>query len=529
MKVLVSDSLSPKGIEILEQEPGIEVDVNTRLSPGELIACIGQYDALLIRSGTKVTEEVLAAADNLKVVGRAGVGVDNVDIAAASRKGVVVMNTPGGNTITTAEHTLSLLTSLSRHIPVADNSLRQGKWDRKSFKGVELVDKVLGIIGLGRIGKEIAVRAQGMGMRVIAFDPMISQEEAQKLGVEIFDLSEIYPQADFITVHTPLTDQTRHLINKQTIGLMKKGVYLINCARGGIIDEQALAEAIQSGHVAGAALDVFEQEPPSADNPLIGLKEVVCTPHLGASTAEAQEKVALDVVKQVVSYLKNGIIVNAVNVPSLSPETQALLDPYIELGKKLGRLMGQLVNAAGNIEQFAIALEGNQLLEYADSLNNHILAGVLEYLCPECRVNRINAQTLAGEKGIKILPPRQIEGDYANMILVELIADGKLRCAAATLLSNKSPRIIMLDGFKVEFAPSGYILILFNQDKPGIIGNIGTALGKENINIADMQFGRRTAKNEAISIFRIDSAVPEELLPQLAHLPHIHTAQQVYL
>ncbi len=530
MKVLVSDNLSPKGIEILEKEPGIEVDVNTGLSPEQLIGCIGEYDALLIRSGTKVTAEVIEAAGNLKVVGRAGVGVDNVDIPAASRKGIVVMNTPGGNTITTAEHTLALLTSLARHVPQADDSLRRGRWDRKYYQGVELAGKTLGIVGLGRIGREIAARAQAMGMRVIAFDPQVPAQTAQELGVEMFQLDELYPQVDFITVHTPLTEQTKHLINKQTFRVMKKGVFIINCARGGIVDERDLCEAVKSGQVAGAALDVYEQEPPAADNPLLGLEQIICTPHLGASTTEAQENVALDVAAQVVTFLKQGVAVNAINCPTLSSEVQAVLNPCLDLGHRLGLLLGQLIGPAGKVERFQAILGGDQLLKHGSIINNSILAGMLEGLCPDSKVNGINAQFLAEDLGIKILPPENpAEEDYSNLMSLELVTDKGQRSAAATLLGGKTPRIIMLDGFKVEFVPSGYILILFNQDKPGIIGNIGTALGKENINIADMQFGRRHAKDEAISIFRIDSAVPADIVSQMGDLPHIHSVQQVYL
>ena len=530
MKVLVSDNLAEKGIAVLRRTPGLQVDVKTGMSADELISRIGEYDALLIRSATRVSADVIAAADNLKVIGRAGVGVDNVDLAAASRRGVIVMNTPGGNTITTAEHTLSLLTSLARNIPQADDSLRRGRWDRKRYQGVELSGKVLGIIGLGRIGKEIAGRAQAMGMQVVAYDPLLSLEEARKLGVELLSLEQLYPLADFITVHTPLTEETRHLIDRRSIAKMKQGVRIINCARGGIVHERALYEAIVEGRVAGAALDVFEQEPPASDNPLLGLEQVICTPHLGASTAEAQEKVAVAVARQVADFLTRGVISNALNMPMLPPKAQAMLNPYLVLARKLGSLLGQLLRAGVQVREFQAGLAGEQLLQHAGVIANEMLAGFLSGMLPGRKVNAVNAASLAGEVGLSLLPPKPLlETNYTQQLSLEIATARGPRSAAATLLSGKLPRIITLDGFKAEFEPAGYILVLFNEDKPGIIGNIGTILGEQRINIADMQFGRSSSRDKAISIFRTDSPVPERLLPRMEKLPHIHSVQQVLL
>ncbi|MBI5788389.1 MAG: phosphoglycerate dehydrogenase [Candidatus Schekmanbacteria bacterium] len=529
MKILVSDSLSPSGIGILKQA-GFDVDVKTGLSEDQLVACIGAYDALLVRSGTKATAKVINAGENLKVIGRAGVGVDNVDVPAASRQGIVVMNTPGGNTITTAEHALSLLTSLARNIAAADASVRQGRWERKLYEGVELAGKTLGIIGLGRIGREIALRVQAMGMQVVAYDPLLTRDEAQRMGVKLLSLDELYPAADFITVHTPINDQTRHLINKDTIAKMKTGVRIVNCARGGIINEPDLAEAIKSGKVAGAALDVFEQEPPTADNPLTKMEQVVCTPHLGASTTEAQDKVAFDVAEQVAAFFQKGVVINAVNAPQLAAEVQSVLAPYLDLAQNLGRLLGQLIGEGGKVLKVQAGLNGEQLQQHAKVINTYLLAGLMGGLYSHNRVNVINAKLLADEKQIELKPPqKQSDEDYSNLIHLQAETDKGTRTAAATLLGGKFPRIVMLDDFRVEFEPTGCVLILFNQDMPGIIGNIGTALGQEHINIANMQFGRRVSGGEAISIFRVDSHIPDNLLPQFANLPHINSVQQVCL
>jgi D-3-phosphoglycerate dehydrogenase len=522
MKVLISDPLHPSGVDILRAEPGIEVVQQVGLKPAELLQVIGDYDVLIVRSATQVTAEVIKAGRRLRVIGRAGIGVDNIDVSAATEQGIVVMNTPAGNTITTAEHTLSLLLSLARHIPQAYACLQEHRWERKCFLGVELYGKTLGIIGLGRIGRQIARRAQALGMVVTAHDPYVTPQAAGDL--ELLSLEELYKRADFITVHTPLTDGTRHLIDAGALGRMKRGVYIINCARGGIIDEAALYEALLSGQV---ALDVFEQEPPAADNPLLQLEQVICTPHLGASTKEAQEKVAVEIAQQVINLLKQGVVVNAVNTPSLSPETLTRIKPYLALAVGLGRLAGQLYPPP--ISQLRIKYTGPLFKEHSQPITNTILQEVLGATQHQ-PVNQVNAPWLAKKEGIEVTEQLSDQaGDYTQLVTLELRSRDGEHQLAGTLLGNQQPRIISIDQFKVEVVPQGYVLVFFNQDRPGLIGSIGTLLGENRINIADMQFGRKQPGGEAISVFRLDSEVPKPVLDRLAQLPLINRVRQVCL
>ncbi|HDZ88590.1 MAG TPA: phosphoglycerate dehydrogenase, partial [Nitrospirae bacterium] len=473
MKVLVSDNLSPKGIEILKKA-GLRVDVKTGMSPDELKSCIGEYDGIVIRSATKMTSDVIEAAENLKVIGRAGSGLDNVDRNEASKKGIVVMNTPGGNTITTAEHAFSMMMSLARKIPQATASLKKGKWEKKKFMGVELFNKTLGIVGIGNIGGQFAKRAHGLEMNVIAYDPFLSDEKAREMGVEKVELEDLFKRSDFITVHTPLTADTKYLINKDSIALMKDGVRLINCARGGIINEQDLYDAIKSGKVAGAALDVFEKEPP-AGNPLLELEEVICTPHLGASTTEAQENVAVKVAEQIVDYLVNGTIRNAVNFPSIPVDQIPRIQPYITLAEKMGAFASQIYE--GSISEITLEFRGEASDINAAPVTIAAIKGILNPILEES-VNFVNAPFIAKERGIEIKETKsEGSGDYQNMLVLKVKYDGNENEIAGTLYGRKDPRIVRIDNFPVEVMPEGMLLYIQNNDMPGVIGNIGMILG----------------------------------------------------
>ncbi len=517
MKVLVSDSISQQGIDILTKA-GLEVDVKTGLSPDELKAIIGEYHGLIIRSATRVTADVIDAATNLRVIGRAGSGLDNVDKAAATKKGIVVMNTPGGNTITTAEHTIALMFSLARQIPQAVASMREGKWDKKRFMGVELYNKTLGIIGIGNIGKQVAKRAIGLGMNVIGYDPYLSEENAREIGVKKVELPELFRNSDFITIHTPLTAETKNLINSKTIGIMKDGVRIINCARGGIVNEADLYEAIKSGKVAGAALDVFEKEPPG-DNPLLKLDNVLCTPHLGASTKEAQENVALAIAEQVADYLINGVIRNAVNFPSIPAEQLPRLQPYLSLAEKIGGFASQVFEGAATDVTIEYRGEASELNTAPVTIA--LLKGYLTPILEET-VNFVNAPLIARERGIEVKEAKSSEvGDYHNMIVLKIKVNGEENILAGTLFSKKDPRIVRINKFPVEIVPEGNMLYILNNDRPGVIGNIGSYLGKNNINIARMHFGRESAGGMAISVVSIDTPVSDEQIEEIRKMPNI--------
>lgn len=526
-KILISDPLSDEGISILKGVKEFEVDIKTELKPDELKAVIKDYHALIVRSATKVTKDLINTASQLKVIGRAGVGLDNVDLEAATSKGIIVMNTPAGNTISTAEHTMSMVLALSRNIPSADLSLKSGEWKRSEFMGVELYGKTLGVVGLGRIGTEVSKRALSFGMKVIAYDPFLSKEVANQLSIEIVELTDLFKMSDYISVHAPLTDGTRHLISDKEFAMMKEGVRIINCARGGIIDEAALLKALDSGKAAGAALDVFEKEPPDFSSPLLKHKKVVVTPHLGASTEEAQVNVAIEVCQSVRDALLDKGIRNAANFPCLAAEVCALLQPYITLGEKLGMLAGQLFE--GRVRELKITYTGEIIKHDIAPVTMAIVKGLLSPILQET-VNYINAKSLAKERGIKILELKsENEEDFTNLISVEVDIEGKRRKVAGTLFTNNEPRIVNVDGLYVETIPQGYMLFLQNWDRPGVIGGLGTLLGKNKVNIAGMTFGRDKPGGKAVSALNIDSAVSGEIIEQIKKLDNILSVKLVKL
>ncbi|HET8611791.1 MAG TPA: phosphoglycerate dehydrogenase [Sphingomonas sp.] len=515
-KVLISDKMDPKAAQIFRAR-GIEVDEITGKTKDELIAIIGDYDGLAIRSATKVTKDVLAAAKNLKVVGRAGIGVDNVDIPAASAAGVVVMNTPFGNSITTAEHAIALMFALARQLPEADASTQAGKWEKNRFMGVELTNKVLGLIGAGNIGSIVADRALGLKMKVIAYDPFLTPERALELGVEKVELEELLKRADFITLHTPLTDQTRNILSAENLAKTKKGVRIINCARGGLIDEAALKEGLESGHIAGAALDVFVEEPAKA-SPLFGTPGFVSTPHLGASTTEAQVNVAIQVAEQMADFLLSGGVTNALNMPSLSAEEAPKLKPYMALAERLGSLIGQLEGDA--IKSVAIEVEGAAAELNQKPITGAVLAGLMRVYSDT--VNMVNAPTLARERGLDVREVRHDrEGDYHTLVRVTVDTDVGQRSVAGTLFGNRHPRLVEIFGIKVEADLAGPMLYIVNEDAPGFIGRLGTTLGEAGVNIGTFHLGRRDAGGEAVLLLSVDTAVPEPLLWQVCRLPGV--------
>lgn len=523
-KVLVSDALSEEGLKVLKDEKELQVDVKLKLPPEELKALIKDYDALVVRSSTKVTKDIIEAADKLKVIGRAGVGLDNVDADAASKRGIIVMNTPAGNTISTCEHTWSLMLSMSRNVPNANASLKEGKWDRNKYMGVELYGKTLGIIGLGRIGTEVARRAMAFGMRVIAYDPYLTVERANDLGVELVEVKDIIRESDYITVHTPITNETKHLIGEKEFDRMKKGVRLINCARGGIIDEKALIKALESGKVAGAALDVYEDEPPK-DFSMFKNDKLVATPHLGASTEEAQVNVAIEVAKQVADALLGRGCRNAVNVPCVDPEIYKVIRPYVTLAEKMGLVIGQLADA--RMQEVKIQYSGEITQHDMASVTIAFLKGLLTPILQET-VNFVNASFIAKERGIKIVETKtsQIE-EFANLITIEAQTDKGKTVVAGTLSPRKNPRIVKINDFYVEASTTGYLLILSNEDRPGIIGQIGTILGRHNINIAGMTLGRTNVGGNAMTVLNLDEQVPEPIMKQIRSAEHVLDAKLI--
>ena len=515
-KVLISDKMDPNAARIFA-EMGCDVDVITGETPEQLIARIGEYDGLAIRSSTKVTKEILAAAKNLKVIGRAGIGVDNVDIPAASAQGVVVMNTPFGNSITTAEHAIALMFALARQIPEANAQTQAGLWPKNGFMGVEVTGKTLGLIGAGNIGSIVASRALGLRMKVVAFDPFLTPERAIEMGVEKADLDTLLAKADFITLHTPLTDQTRNILSKENLAKTKKGVRIINCARGGLVDEAALKEALDSGHVAGAALDVFQTEP-AKESPLFGTPNFICTPHLGASTTEAQVNVALQVAEQMADYLVNGGVTNALNMPSLSAEEAPKLKPYMALAEKLGSLLGQLTT--GSVPRISIHTEGAAAELNAKPIVAAVLAGFLRVQSDS--VNMVNAPFLAKERGLEVREVKtEKEGDYHTLVRVSVKTEQGERSVAGTLFSNAEPRLVELFGIKVEAELNGPMMYLVNEDAPGFIGRIGTLLGENAINIGTFNLGRREAGGEAVLLLSVDSPVPAPVIEQARTLPGV--------
>jgi D-3-phosphoglycerate dehydrogenase len=526
MKILISDSLAEQGLEILKETDELEVEEKTDLSPDQLKEQIKDYDAIIIRSGTKLTKDIIDKADNLKVIGRAGIGVDNIDVEAASLKGIVVMNAPGGNTVSTAEHTFSLILALSRNIPQANISLRENKWDRKKFMGTQVHGKTLGVIGMGRIGTEVAKRAKCFGMRVIAFDPYISKDKMKSLQIKVVDLDRLLQEADYVTVHTPKTEETMHLLAKEEFDKMKDGARVINCARGGIIDEKALLEAIEKGKIAGAALDVYEETPP-VDNPLINKECVVATPHLGASTEEAQVNVAIDICKQIKDALLKKIYKNAINLPSVEAEMLEELQPYINLTEKLGALQSQLVE--GRIKKINIKYSGDVSKYTLSPLSVALLKGILSPILEES-VNDVNASVIAKERGINVVESKQSEAEeFSNLISVQVSTDKEESEVAGTLFTPCDPRIVKIGEFYVDAVPSGFMIVIKNKDLPGIVGEIGTILGKNNINIAAMTFGRKQPKGEAITVLNIDNEVSKNVIEEIKSAENILDARLIRL
>lgn len=518
MKILVSDSLSKEGVALLQQA-GFTVDVKTKLPKEELLKIIKDYDGLIVRSGTKVTAEVIAAAEQLKVVGRAGSGLDNVDLQAASRRGIVVMNTPGGNTVTTAEHAMAMICAMTRRIPQATASVKGGKWEKERFMGVELYHKTLGIVGIGQIGGYLAKLAQGMAMNVIAYDPYLAPDRAQDMGVEVTSLDALLRRADIISIHTPLTNETRSLINRTAIEKMKPGVMLVNCARGGIVNEADLAEALASRRVAAAAFDVFEQEPVKPDHPLLALDNFICTPHIGASTTEAQENVAVAIAEQIVDYFRNGIARGAVNVPSVPPDLLPRLQPYVTLAEKMGLLQAQLYE--GGLERVTVEYHGEVAGLMLAPLTVAVLKGLLTPILEDA-VNFVNAPVIARERGVEVKEVKSSDaGDFTSLIRVRIEAGKQGHHLAGTLYHRKDPRIVEIDNFQVEVLPEGHMVLILNVDKPGVIGTVGQVLGEHGVNIARMQCSREERGGRALLIIGLDEPLPAGVVETITRAPHI--------
>ena len=521
-KVLVSDKLSPTAVQIFKDN-GVDVDYLPDLGKDKdkLLEVIGQYDGLAIRSASKITEKIIAAADNLKVIGRAGIGVDNVDIPAATKKGIIVMNTPFGNSITTAEHAIAMMMALARQLPEADASTRASKWEKNRFMGVEVTSKTLGLIGAGNIGSIVADRAIGLRMKVIAFDPFLTPERAQTLGVEKVELDELLARADFITLHTPLIDATRNIIDAKALAKTKKGVRIINCARGGLIDEAALYDALKSGHVAGAALDVFLEEP-AENNPLFELPNVICTPHLGAATTEAQENVALQVAEQISAYLMSGEITNALNFPSISAEEAPILTPWVKLAESLGSFAGQLTETA--IMGIKIEFEGNVAELNVKPMIAAAINGVLKPSLGD--INMVSAPQIAKDRGITVeTTTRDRQGAYEGYIRLTVTTERQTRGVAGTIFANGKPRIIQVKDINMEAELTPSMLYVTNEDKPGHIGRLGTLLGKLGINIANFNLGRVDVGSDAIALVSIDGTLTEPQLAEIAALEGVKQAK----
>ncbi|HXT38504.1 MAG TPA: phosphoglycerate dehydrogenase [Candidatus Angelobacter sp.] len=529
MNVLICDPISPKGIALLKQRAEFQVTVlDKRLSEGDLLPLVGEVAAMVVRSETKVTKKVIEAAPRLRVVGRAGVGVDNVDVEAATQRGIVVMNTPGGNTISTAELTFSMLMALARKIPQAHASMKAGEWNRKEFQGVELCNKTLGILGMGRIGSEVARRAIAFGMRVLAYDPFLALSRAKALQVELVELDELYARSDFITVHMPMSDETRGMINAAAFAKMKKGVRVLNCARGGIINEKDLSHAIKSGQVAGAALDVYEIEPPPKGFPLRDLAQIIMTPHLGASTEEAQENVGIEVAEAIMDYLTHGAVRNAVNLPNLDAKTYAVVKPYLNLGEKLGRLLAQL--APKRNERLVITYGGKATEMPGDPISRSVLKGFLESAGGK-DVNQVNVRALAAALGLLVEEIKSNEEtDFNEWLHVAVHSEEQKVSAGGTFFGKQShPRIVRINSLPVEIVPSGVLFLMTNKDRPGIVGYIGTLMGKYKINIANMSLSRDNKGGHALTVLNLDSVPPQELLDEIHKDPDISNVRVVKL
>ena len=525
MRILICDGLHESGLELLRSTEGIEVDVPDQWSMDQITENLSDYNGMIVRSRTKVTEKMLEKADRLAVIGRAGTGVDNIDIQAASTRGILVMNTPGANAMAAAEHTMALMFSLVRHIPQANQSIREGKWEKKRFMGTELYEQVLGIIGLGKIGSVVADRASGMGMKVLGYDPYMSMEAVSTIGVESVELDDLLKRSDFITLHTPHTKETEHIINTDSLNKMKTGARIINCARGGLIDEKALYYSLREGRIAGAALDVFSSEPPT-DNPLVALDNVVTTPHLGASSIQAQANVACTIASQIIEYLENGIIRNALNFPSISSKEYEKLHPYLTLAEKLGALQGNL-NAA--IERLEIEYSGSELDLPLEPITQTVIKGFLEPVLSE-DVNLVNAAILLQQRKIKLVTSSTSEHrGYSGMITVKTFGKDKEFSASGTVFPGEGARLIRLNNYRLEAELEGVNLIIQNLDKPGVIGLLGTTLGDFNVNIANMHLSRTPDRDKAIAIIRIDEEATDKAMETLREHPNIISAQQVRL
>ncbi len=526
-KVLVSDALAAEGLEVLEQAKGLEVVNAPGLSHEELLVAVADIDGLVIRSGTQVTAEVLAAAEKLRVVGRAGIGVDNIDVAAATERGVIVENTPEGNNITTAEHAIALLVSLARHIPQATASMKADKWEKKKFQGIELFHRTLGVVGLGNIGRIVADRARGLGMRVIAADPYTSAEVAAKLEIELVSLDELIERSDAITVHVPRTKETTGLLDADAFARAKDGVFIINAARGGIVDEQALFDALESGKVGGAALDVFVEEPPPADHPLVHHPRVICTPHLGASTGQAQLNVSIAVAEQIRDYLIDGTVRNAINVPSISPELLEQVAPYLKLGEKLGSFQGQLCTSG--IDEIEIEYAGEVAELRVAPITIAVLKGLLGRVSEQ--VNMVNATHIAQQRGIRVVETKTARPqDFASGVTTRLrCSGGSEKLIAGALFNGNQPRIVRVDDFMLEAIPEGSTILIHNQDQPGVVGSVGGCLGEAGLNISRMQLALVPERGEAAMIVNISPVPDDAVMERLRSLPHILSAQLVEL
>ena len=519
-RVLIADKLSPAALAIFK-ERGVDADVKTGLSKEELLGIVADYDGIAIRSATKITADVIKAATKLKVVGRAGIGVDNVDIPAATAAGVIVMNTPFGNSIRTAEHAIAVMMALARELPAANASTHAGKWEKNRFMGVEITGKTLGVIGCGNIGSIVADRAVGLRMKVIAFDPFLSPERARDIGVEKVDLDELFRRADFITLHTPLTDKTRNIIDASALAKMKKGVRIINCARGGLVDEHALVDALNSKQVAGAAFDVFVEEP-ATSNVLFGHPNVICTPHLGAATTEAQENVALQVAEQMSDYLLHGAISNAVNFPSITAEEAPKLRPFIELAEKLGSFAGQLTETG--IAKVQITYEGHVAEMKIKALTSAVLSGLLRPMLGD--VNVVSAPAVAKERGMVVDEVvRAAQSDYESLITVTVTTERQERSVSGTVYADGKPRLVDIKGIRVDAEFGKSMIYITNEDKPGFIGHFASLLGDASINIATFHLGRNKQGGDAIALVEIDGAMPEEVLSKVKALPQVKQAK----
>ena len=530
MKIVVCDPISPRGIAYFQEQSEFEVVVlEKRLSEEELLPIAADAAALIVRSETKITQKIIESSPKLRVVGRAGVGVDNVDVDAATENGVVVMNTPSGNTISTAELTFSMLMAVARKIPQAHASMTAGEWNRKAFKGTEICNKTLGILGMGRIGSEVAKRALAFGKKVVAYDPYLAHARAKSLNVELFEkLDDLYPVCDFITVHMPMTDETRKMLNDDAFAKMKKGVSILNCARGGIVDEEALVRAIESGQCAGAALDVYETEPLPKDHKLRSLPQVIMTPHLGASTHEAQDNVGIEVAELITEYLLHGIVRTAINMPSLDAKTYEVVKPYLILGEKLGRLLGQL--APNRNDRIVISFGGKAGDIPSDPVTRFVLKGFLEHAGGK-EANQVNVLSLAESLGIQIESVKSNEDtDYNEWIHVSVHSDGTKVSAGGTIIGkNHQPRIVRLNGMPVEIEPQGVVFLMTNKDRSGIVGEIGTLMAKHKVNIANMTLARDHAGGEALTVLHLDSVPPDSFMAEIEKAEDIRNAQVVIL